>query len=244
MTKKNSGKAPSIQFYFKDWLADIKLKRISKAIKGVWIDLIAWSCCMPKMGVFFDGKESFSEQEIIDLLDGKQVENRRCFKMLIERDIIKKFDNGIYKDAFYVKRVYEDMKLRQIRKESGSKGGNPILVNDLVNQNDNQKPTPSTSSSISFSSSIDYLLKLNQRFASFYSYFESVFEIKTKRERGTFTKYAKLYAGLCSVDKQFNARMIDKLEDMKKDATGNPEALKKMFIASMNNEIEKMEAKP
>lgn len=86
-----------------------------------------------------------------------------------------------------------------------------------------------------------YLLNLNLSSASFYSWMESEFKITTKRERGTFTKYAKLYAGLCSLDKSFNLRMNDKLLDMKKDALGDKEVLNKMFIASINNEIEKLE---
>lgn len=144
--KKNSGKAPSIQFYYKDWLEDQKLKRASKKAKGVWMDLIANSCGMPVPGVFADGndgKTPLKRREINALLTGNRRENREGIAELIRRGILKQRNDG----AFYVKRVYEDMRLRRIRQEAGRKGGNP----NLVNQNTNQVPTPSTSTSSSTS---------------------------------------------------------------------------------------------
>ncbi|MCK5611539.1 DUF1376 domain-containing protein [Candidatus Pacearchaeota archaeon] len=86
----------------------------------------------------------------------------------------------------------------------------------------------------------NYLLSLNKSYGSFYSWMESEFKITTKQERGTFTKYAKLYAGLCSVDKGFNGRINAKLLDMKEQAKGDKLALNKMFITSINKEIEKL----
>jgi len=141
---KNSGKAPSIQFYYKDWLEDQRLKRASKKAKGVWIDLIANSCGMPVPGVFADGndgKTPLKRREINGLLTGNRRENREGITELINRGILKRREDG----AFYVKRIYEDMKLRRLRQEAGRKGGNP----NLLNQNSNQTPTPSTSTSTS-----------------------------------------------------------------------------------------------
>ena len=87
---------------------------------------------------------------------------------------------------------------------------------------------------------INYLLNFNKSYKKTFSWFESEFDLQTTRERNTFIKYAKLYAGLGEYDKNFNYRMADKLLDMKKDASDSI-SLKKMFIAGMNNEIEKME---
>jgi hypothetical protein len=49
--------------------------------------------------------------------------------------------------------MIRDEKLRQIRKEAGSKGGNPILVNQKATTGVKQNPTPSSSSSVSYSES-------------------------------------------------------------------------------------------
>jgi len=142
---KNSGKAPSIQFYYKDWLSDYRLKRASKRAKGVWIDLIAISCDLPTPGVFSDENGALSRQDLVNLLTGTRRENYTGLDELIRLNIIKQDEDG----AFYVKRVKRDMELRRIRRECGLKGGNPVLLGNLDKQNANQKPTPSTSTSTS-----------------------------------------------------------------------------------------------
>jgi len=175
--KKNSGKAPSIQFYWKDWLTDTKLLRCSKTAKGVWIDLVCLSCDMPVPGVFLRKNETFSEQkleenrafseqEIVQMVHGKRAENKRCFEQLKAEGVVKQFTNGQYGKAFYVKRVYEDTLLRQKRSEAGKQGGNPEFEKGKPNpyykqednhdhkQEDNQKIDTSSSSSSSPSSSL------------------------------------------------------------------------------------------
>jgi len=247
MSKKNAGKAPSYQMYPKDWNEDTRLKMCSYAAQGLWIRLINTTYDMPEKGVFRFSNRPLTVDEILSLLPGNMRIKKKAFQELLDWKVIKQFKDK----SFYCQRLHKDMKLREIRKEAGSKGGNPNLVKDLDNQKPNQSdkqtvkqkvtPSTSTSKSTSFSSSETYILNLNLSFASFYSWMESEFKITTKRERGTFTKYSKLYAGLCHIDKNFNARMIDKLEDMKKDASGDKEVLNKMFVTSINNEITKLE---
>jgi len=158
--KKNSGKAPSIQFYYKDWLADERLKMCSLKAKGLWIEIICQSVSLPIPGVFAFKNESksdqnksvfepISEQKLLQMFTGKPSEKRKAFDELKRYGVIKQEVDK----AFYVKRVKEDMELRTIRKEAGKKGGNPQLtgkkVGDLDNQKGKQKPTPSSSSSSS-----------------------------------------------------------------------------------------------
>jgi len=141
---KNSGKSPSFQFYYKDWLGDQRLSRASKKSKGVWVDLICYSMDFPIPGIFaegIEGKTPLKLHEIKKLLTGNRKENESGINELIRRGIFRKNENG----AFYIKRIYRDMKLRKIRQEAGKKGGNP----NLLNQNGKQNPTPSTSTSTS-----------------------------------------------------------------------------------------------
>ena len=146
---KNSGKAPSFQFYYKDWLTDTRLIRVPKSTKGVWIDLICLSCDMPNRGVFSDENGSFSEQEIVQMLHGNFNCNLKDFRRLLSKNIIKQMNDK----TFYVKRIKQDTELSDKRKAAGRLGGNPNLVGSLVNQPDNQKPTPSSSPSSSTSPS-------------------------------------------------------------------------------------------
>ena len=101
-------------------------------------------------------------------------------------------------DVFFSKRMVEDEKLRHLRREVGSRGGNPHLVNHPVNHvidskfksMDNQNVTSSSSTTASSSSSKNknktippvfeeigkYILEIggNQKIAStFYNYYES-----------------------------------------------------------------------
>ena len=156
--KKNTGKDPSYQMYPKDWNENAKLKMCSYAAQGLWIRLINTSFDMPVKGVFMLSKHPLSgrdsvdlmspkhplnEQEVLDLLPGNMRTKRAAFRELVKWNVIKQGEDK----AFYCKRLRNDMKLREIRREVGKLGGNPNLVKNLVNQNDNQSPTPSTSTS-------------------------------------------------------------------------------------------------
>lgn len=150
--KKNSrDKAPSFQFYPQDWLSDWRLMQASKNAKGVWIDLMCISFDMPIPGRFSDGNQTISEQELVNFLTGNRRKNVAGLNELIRLNIIKQDSDG----TFYVKRIQRDMEIRRIRKEAGSKGGNPVLLKQKVNQNGNQNATPSSSSSISSSTSVN-----------------------------------------------------------------------------------------
>jgi hypothetical protein len=168
--KKNSGKAPAYQMYPMDWNEDTELKMCSYAAEGLWIRLTNTSYGMPVKGVFVKkingGKaitllnQTDNQQvnllplklsEIASLLRGETEEKLNLLNELTANNVLKRLDDGEYKGAFYVKRLYEDMKLRAIRQEAGKHGGNPNLVGNLLNQNVNQKTTPSSSSSSSIS---------------------------------------------------------------------------------------------
>lgn len=174
MDKKNSGKAPSYQMYPKDWNEDHDLKMCSFAAEGLWIRLVNTSFEMPVKGVFsrrlnggLDGVETklkpsltpLKLEEIANLIRGNTREKMRLLQELIANNVLKRLADGECAGAFYVKRIYEDMKLRAIRAEAGKQGGNPNLtghlVENLLNQNPEQTPkqipTPSSSSSTSTS---------------------------------------------------------------------------------------------
>ncbi len=160
--RRNSGKDPSFQFYWKDWMSDTKLALLTLAQKGVWIDLICLSMDMPVRGVFHNGQKPLTQRQLVTLqstrngheTDTQWTRNRRetnrAINRLLTNGILRQFTEGEYAGSFYVKRIYEDMKLRDIRREAGKKGGNPNLVNQQDKQSVNQKPTPSSSSSSSY----------------------------------------------------------------------------------------------
>lgn len=160
--KRNSGKDPSFQFYWKDWLSDTKLMGLSKRAKGVWIDLMCISCDMEVPGVFFQKNSALTRRELVEKLTGSARQNSADIETLLQQEVLRQFPaNGDYPGAFYVKRIYRDMKIRKARSDAGKRGGNPNLVNQKSNQKSescaqsdnqtvNQKSTPSSSTSTSY----------------------------------------------------------------------------------------------
>jgi len=162
MDKKNSGKAPSFQMYPKDWNEDHDLKMCSFAAEGLWIRLVNTSFEMPVKGVFIrrlnGSLTALKLEEIANLIRGNTREKMRLLRELIANNVLKQLTEGDCAGAFYVKRLYEDMKLRAIRAEAGKQGGNPNLAKNLdgnllnqnPEQNPKQNPTPSSSTSSSY----------------------------------------------------------------------------------------------
>jgi hypothetical protein len=177
MEKKNSGKAPSFQMYPKDWNQDHDLKMCSFAAEGLWIRLVNTSFEMPVKGVFIrrlnGSLTALKLEEIANLIRGNTREKKRLLRELIANNVLKQMTDGDCAGAFYVKRIYEDMKLRAIRAEAGKLGGNPNLVKNLdgnlLNQNPEQtpkqNPTPSSSTSSSISLKENNNTKENITFA-------------------------------------------------------------------------------
>lgn len=139
-------KAPSFQFYPGDWLKDPRLRRSSFRARGVWIDIMAIAFECPEKGILRDENGPFPEQEILDMLTGKARDKRAGFEELKRRKIIKQLPDNSY----YCKRIYEDWRISDIRREAGKKGGNPsLLLKQNANQTDEQILTPSLSTSSS-----------------------------------------------------------------------------------------------
>lgn len=116
---------PHILFYYKDWLADDRLKVCSMACKAVWIDLICQSANCEQRGVFRDAKSSSTRRQLVDSLSGNRRQVALGFDECLERGLLRQEEDG----TFYVPRIKRDAELSTIRKAAGSKGGSPILVN-------------------------------------------------------------------------------------------------------------------
>ena len=160
-TKKNSrNKAPAFQFYPADWLTDSSLRLASAETRGVWIDLLCHCWLSSEPGFLIVGGVELDKNGIRKLSGMTPKKFEKVFNELTNFGILRKDEKG----RFYSKRMVEDWRLRQIRRESGAKGGNPALtkkrkkVNNLVNQNVNQKQTPSSSSSY-INTNTSYLIK-------------------------------------------------------------------------------------
>jgi len=137
------GKNPAFQFYPSDWTRD--LDDLDIQIEGAWIRIICrlwWSNQR--------GTATKSLQEWSNILRKTQQKTKEILQILIEKRVA---DGSILDNqniTIISRRMVNDFRISQLRKEVGKLGGNPKLKkssNFLVNQSDNQKPTPSSSSS-------------------------------------------------------------------------------------------------
>lgn len=150
MKKNSRNKAPAFQFYAADWLTDTSLRLVSAEARGVWIDLLCHAFLSPDPGFLIVAGQILDEKGIRTLSGLTPKRFKKVFNELTSFGILKQDEKG----RFYSKRMTEDARLSRIRREAGSKGGNPNLIKKVVvldKQKDNQKQTPSSSSSSSLS---------------------------------------------------------------------------------------------
>jgi hypothetical protein len=124
--------------------------------RGVWFEIINIMHESAERGVLMINGAPMPEEAIARLLGlDKQIFNQ-TLTTLLSYGVAKRRDGD---GAIYCKRMVNDEKITQIRREAGNKGGNPALLNQNPTTPVKQIPTPSSSSSTSSSTSIDSLKK-------------------------------------------------------------------------------------
>ena len=116
-------KLPSFQFYPGDWLKDPALRRVSKAAKGVWIDMICLSFECEERGIFASNGVPWPDEDIAAAVGGNLTENLHALSELLAKGVCSRNQAG----AVFCRRVVRDEQVRQKRVVAGRLGGNPDL---------------------------------------------------------------------------------------------------------------------
>jgi len=118
-------KPPAFQFYPEDWLSNIKLQLCPMSSHGLLINLMCLMHQSDRYGYLLINGSQPSHRTIRELLRM----NHRTFTLnlsiLVNNGVLKVDDDG----TIYCHRMVKDQELREVRKAAGSRGGNPILVN-------------------------------------------------------------------------------------------------------------------
>ncbi len=141
-------KLPALQFYTGDWRKDPGVQALDYFERGVWFEIL---CIM---------HESDARGKL--MLNGKKMPDEALARLLgldnqkVNQILTKLLEYGVARaepetGVIFNKRMVEDEKLRQTRREAGKMGGNPVLLNQKQTTTDKQIPTPSVSSSSSIS---------------------------------------------------------------------------------------------
>jgi hypothetical protein len=144
MSKTPKIKAPAFQFYPSDWLTDPALRMCALETRGAWIDILCLMFLSDEPGYLKIQGVPICSENLKKMLGLSKKNFDLVFYELRRYNILKIDDFGVY----YSKRMVEDERIRNLRRESGSLGGNPALkrkVRNLDNQTSKQNPTPSSS---------------------------------------------------------------------------------------------------
>lgn len=149
-------KLPSIQFYPGDWMKDPELRSVSLEARGLWIDLLCMMSESDPRGYLQINGKAPSETQIARMVGCTEEEISRGLCELSGAGVFSHTRTGI----IFSRRMVKDNHLIDVRRKCGKMGGNPAFVKGQSNpyykhnqdkqshnQTDNQKITPSSSSS-------------------------------------------------------------------------------------------------
>jgi hypothetical protein len=141
-------KLPAIQFYPGDWRKDPGVQALSFHDRGVWFEIILLMHESDERGKLLLNGKPMPESALARLLGLDNQNLTTTLTTLLEFGVASRCEET---GAIICRRMLRDENLRNIRKEAGRKGGNPVLVKQKPTTQLKQKPTPSSSTSSSTS---------------------------------------------------------------------------------------------
>jgi hypothetical protein len=152
-------KLPAFQFYPADWRKDLGVQSLNFHDRGVWFEMLCLMHESERRGVLVLNGAAMDEETLARMLSlDKQILTTTLTTLLARGVASRDPETG----ALMCRRMVKDENIRKVRTEAGKKGGNPVLLNQITNllkpvldgrleQAGKQKPTPSSSSSITTS---------------------------------------------------------------------------------------------
>jgi hypothetical protein len=138
-------KLPAIQFYPGDWRKDPGVQALSFHDRGVWFEIILLMHESDERGKLLLNGKPMPEIALARLLGLDNQILTTTLTTLLDFGVASRCQET---GAIVCRRMLRDENLRNIRKEAGSKGGNPILLKQKSTTVVKQKRTPSSSTSL------------------------------------------------------------------------------------------------
>lgn len=135
-----------MQFYPADWRKDLAVQALDYFERGVWFEILCLMHESSERGVLLLNGNPMPDDVLARLLG---LDNQ-----ILTTSLTKLLTYGVAKrrqsdSAIFNKRMVDDERLCQMRREAGKLGGNPALLNQNKTTRVKQIPTPSSSSSSS-----------------------------------------------------------------------------------------------
>ncbi len=139
-------KLPAFQFYPADWRKDPGVQALNRHDRSVWFDMLCIMHESEERGVLMLAGRPMPEAAMASILNlDKQILSNTLTTLLTYGVARRRQEDG----AIFSKRMVQDEKLIQIRRDAGKRGGNPVLLKQNPTTPVKQNPTPSSSSSSS-----------------------------------------------------------------------------------------------
>lgn len=156
-------KMPALQFYPADWRKDLAVQSLGYFDRGVWFEMLCLMHESGERGVLLLNGAPMADDVIARLLGLDNQTFNQTLGTLLSHGVARRRESD---GAIFNKRMVNDERLCEIRRQAGKKGGNPLLLNQKQTTGDKQKTTPSSSSSSSSSenkAAAEVLSYLNER---------------------------------------------------------------------------------
>ena len=116
---------PYMPFYVGDWLKCPEVRALPPDYRGLWFDLLCYMWESTERGVMVNPHgRPYTDSEIIRMVGLDNQNSGNWLTTLLTEGVCYRRDDG----AVFSKRMVRDEQTRQIRRETGAKGGNPALL--------------------------------------------------------------------------------------------------------------------
>lgn len=129
-SKSKSKKLPYLQFYPGDWKKDIALQSLDPLSRYVWFECLLLMHDCEERGVLSIGNKPMTDDQIALLIHMDNQTVKACLNTIRENGVCSVREDG----AIFSRKMVRQEASHLERVKNGSKGGNPDLVNHLVNQ--------------------------------------------------------------------------------------------------------------
>lgn len=156
----NSGdekeRRPAFLFYYKDWLSDSGVNKLSRAEKGFYIDLL---CYLFQEEGYLYAPEKLEDGDILEMMNTLKQEGEKVINKLLRVKCLYRNEQGY----IYNKRMVREIEIYKAKQEAGRKGGKQARANEMASKasSKTQANLKQTSSKLQADSEADAQAKSN-----------------------------------------------------------------------------------
>ncbi|NCD10548.1 MAG: DUF1376 domain-containing protein, partial [Negativicutes bacterium] len=127
----NSGdekeRRPAFLFYYKDWLSDSGVNKLSRAEKGFYIDLL---CYLFQEEGYLYAPEKLEDGDILEMMNTLKQEGENVINKLLRVKCLYRNEQGY----IYNKRMVREIEIYKAKQEAGRKGGKQARANERASK--------------------------------------------------------------------------------------------------------------